>query len=314
MFKVKTVCVPVVIFCYNRLWHLEQTISALRQNTIATQTQLIIYADAPKSEAKNDTKNGTNKQKTLFIKAYLQTLQYSTDFLSVEIIFRETNFGLAKSIIEGATEVLEKYGKAIFLEDDLVSSPDFLQYMNDALAFYENNDKIFSISGYNPPIEIPKHFLKKSTYLCPRACSWGWATWLHKWQKNDWQVLDFEIFIKDKKAQKRFHLGGNDMTVMLLKQQKKINNSWAIRWAYTHFKYNVFCLYPIKTKIHNIGNDGAGTHAPKTKKYSHKAPLSTNAYVFEQNPTPDNEMISTFARFYNLSIIRKIINWFTFGI
>ncbi len=298
--------VPVVVFCYNRLWHLQQTISALRQNTLATQTPLIIYADAPK--------NDLEKQKTAFIKAYLQTLNNSTDFLSVTLIFRKTNFGLAKSIIEGATEVLEKYGKAIFLEDDLVSSPDFLQYMNDALVLYEDNKKIYSISGYNPPIDIPKSFLEKSTYLCPRACSWGWATWLHKWQKNDWQVLDFEEFIKDKEAQKKFHLGGDDMTVMLLKQQKKINNSWAIRWGYTHFKYDVFCLYPIKTKIHNIGNDGAGTHAPRTRKYSHKKPLTTNSYILEQNPLPNKEMISIFARFYNLSIIRKIINWFTFGV
>ncbi len=306
--------IPVVVFCYNRLWHLEQTINALRQNTLATKTPLIIYADGAKDIVKNAKKTNADKQKTVLIKAYLQTLKKSTDFLSVDIIFRETHFGLAKSIIEGATEVLEKYQKAIFLEDDLVSSPDFLQYMNDALLLYENNEKIFSISGYNPPIDIPKHFLEKSTYLCPRACSWGWATWLPKWQKNDWQVLDFKEFIKDKQAQKKLHLGGNDMTIMLLKQQKKINNSWAIRWGYTHFKHNGYCLYPIKTKIHNIGNDGAGTHAPKTQKYSHKTLLTTNGYILEQNPVPDKEIISVFARFYNLSIIRKIINWVTFGI
>ena len=296
---------PIVIFCYNRPEHLQKTIKALQENTLASQTTLIVYADS--------FKKVEDKAKTDAIKVYLNAI---TGFLSIKLVFRTENFGLAKSIIEGATEVLNEYGKAIFLEDDLLTSPDFLQYMNDGLVFYENNQKIYSISGNNPPIKIPQTIIKnnETVYLCPRASSWGFATWKDRWDKNDWQVTDFEDFIKNKNLIKKFHIGGNDLTAMLLKQQKGLNNSWAIRWTYTHTKNNAFCVYPIQTKVHNIGMDNTGTHSSKTTKYSHKEPLKASEYAFDANIQPNNEIISIFAKFYNLSYFRKIINYFKFGI
>src|SRR5699024_3409085 len=104
-----------------------------------------------------------------------------------------TNKGLANSVISGVTKVIDKFGKVIVIEDDLISSTDFLSYMNNALEFYEMNKSIWSISGYNIPIDIPSNY-KHDVYLSYRGCSWGWATWKNRWNQTDWSVKDYDAF------------------------------------------------------------------------------------------------------------------------
>ena len=132
---------PIVLFVYNRPWHTRQTVEALQQNELANESELFIFSDEAKDEMATKHVND--------IRDYIRTID---GFKNIEIIERDKNFGLAKSIISGVTEIINQYGTVIVLEDDLVTSPYFLQYMNDALVFYEKEDRVVSVMGYCSPV------------------------------------------------------------------------------------------------------------------------------------------------------------------
>lgn len=131
---------PVLIFVYARPEHTRRTIESLAYNYQADDTDVFIFSDAPKNE--KAIKNVT------LVRDYIDTLPDKKLFKSVKIIKSEFNKGLANSIISGVNEIIELTQQVIVLEDDLITSPDFLSYMNDALKFYENDKKIWSVSGY----------------------------------------------------------------------------------------------------------------------------------------------------------------------
>jgi hypothetical protein len=140
--------------------------------------------------------------------------------------------------------------------------------MNDALDFYQHNQKIFSVTGYNYPptlMKIPGKY-KNDIYFSPRNGSQGWASWKNRWDLVDWTVKDYNEFIKNKKFQKQFNFGGDDLTEMLKSQMEGKIDSWSIRWCYAHYKNNALCVYPVISFITNIGYDGSGTHCGKEIK------------------------------------------------
>jgi len=134
---------PIVLFVYNRPEHTRRTVKALQKNKLAIESELIIYSDA---HTNISVKEGTDE-----VRGYIKNID---GFKKVTIIERDKNWGLAASIIDGVTKIINKYGRVIVLEDDLVTSPYFLNFMNNALVFYENEDKVWHISGWNYPIDI----------------------------------------------------------------------------------------------------------------------------------------------------------------
>jgi hypothetical protein len=249
---------PVIIFVYARPEHTRQTIESLAKNALADETDVYIYSDAAKNEKV--------QQKVELVREYIDTLEQRNLFKSLHIIKSNANKGLARSVISGVTDIIEKYSKVIVVEDDLIFSPDFLQYMNDALDFYKEDKRIWSICGYTFNLKIPSDY-KHDIYLSYRGGSWGWATWKDRWDKVDWDVSDYLEFQKNTELRKLFNRGGRDMANMLdLQMQGKID-SWAIRWCYTQSKLNMLTVYPIISRIKNIGLDGTGTHSGVTSKY-----------------------------------------------
>ena len=57
--------------------------------------------------------------------------------LPIEVIIDITHLGLAKSILTGVTNMFKKYDSLIIIEDDVIISPDFIDYMLRGLKFYE---------------------------------------------------------------------------------------------------------------------------------------------------------------------------------
>jgi len=247
---------PIALFAYNRPDHLARTIEALRQNKLASESELYIFCDGPKkAEHQADVKK-------------VRKIAHSIDgFLKVNIIESDINKGLANSVIEGVSRLLQTYDRVIVMEDDMITTEPFLNYMNEALEFYQNKKDIYSITGYSFPISIPKDYTL-DVYASPRPSSWGWGTWNDRWSKADWQVGDRNVFLSDKNIQNQFNLGGVDLSKMLTRQLHGEIDSWAIRWAYTHFKQNGLCVYPVHSYINNIGNDDSGTHAKSVNKYN----------------------------------------------
>lgn len=246
---------PIVLFVYNRPWHTQQTVEALKKNDLAKESELFIYSDAPKN--KQEIKHVAE------VRAYIKKVE---GFKKVTVIERNKNWGLANSIINGVTKIVNEYGKAIVLEDDLVTSPYFLQFMNNGLKFYQENQGIMSITGFNLPptcMKLPKNFTD-DVYLNYRSSSWGWATWVNRWNLIDWDIKDFDQFIDDPKKQKLFNRGGDDLTDMLRAQMEGKIDSWAIRFSYAHFKQKMYSVYPRYSYINNIGLDGTGVHCGVT--------------------------------------------------
>lgn len=246
---------PVLLFTYNRLKETKQTIKALQKNYLANQSELFIFSDG--------AKNNEAIQKVKDVREYILSIK---GFKTVRVFESIENKGLANSIISGVTQIIEKYDKVIVLEDDLITSSNFLNFMNEALDYYENNKKIFSVSGYTMDLPSLNNY-KKDYYLSYRASSWGWATWKDKWGNVDWEVKDYSKFKWNIVEQIKFMRGGSDMPFMLWKQMKGKIDSWAIRWCYTQFTKELLTIYPSKSKIISIGFGESATHTKKTARF-----------------------------------------------
>ncbi len=298
---------PIVLFVYDRIDHTRQTINALKNNFLAEQSSLFIFSDGPRNKGKLEAV--TN------VRDFIHTID---GFQSIEIAEQKKNIGLAKSVIKGVTEVIDRFGKAIILEDDLITAPSFLYNMNEALKVYKNDQNIFSITGYNHPprlMEIPTEY-QEDVYFCPRAHSWGWATWVDRWNKTDWEVTDFQALLQDKKKQKKYNYSGDDKFDMLSYQMEGFIDSWAIRWDYCHFQNQAVCVYPIHSLVNNIGHDGSGVHSSKDYFGTLVNDLSQSKgkLVFSPYMGINEKMIERFRRvyrrggFYQLKqIIKKLI-------
>ncbi len=254
---------PITLFVYNRLWHTKQTIEALQKNDLAKESEIFIYSDAAKSIE--------DQESVQAVREYIKDLD---GFKKITIIEREKNWGLADSIIDGVSKVIEKYGKVIVVEDDLVTSPYFLKFMNEALEFYKDEKKVWHISGWNYPIQREN---AKDVFLWRVMNCWGWATWADRWQYYEKNV---DKLIKEfsKKDIQKFNLDGvENFWSQVLDNQKQKKNTWAIFWYATIFKQQGLCLNPVQTFVENIGHDGSGTYCGKEKKY--RDILNTNKAI-----------------------------------
>jgi hypothetical protein len=237
---------PILLFAFRRPDTLIRTVAALQQNDLAKESELFVFSDA--------AKNAADRAKVGEVRKYIRTI---TGFKSVHIFESTENKGLGNSIIEGVTRIINEQGKVIVLEDDLVTSRNFLSFMNQGLDFYRDHPAVFSIGGYTRPVD---GLNEKEVYFTKRASSWGWATWKEKWQPVDWEVKDYDRFRNDKEAKKGFNRMGSDMAGMLDKQMRGEINSWAIRWCYHQFKKDLVTVYPARSKVRNIGFAGSASH------------------------------------------------------
>lgn len=299
--KISGTLAPIVLFVYNRADHTKKTINRLQKNILAKKSTLFIFSDAPKKKE--------NQKQVDTVRNYLNTI---SGFKKIIIIHRKKNYGLANSVIAGVSMVLEKHKKAIVLEDDLLTSPLFLKFMNKALDYYKNNEQIFVISGYSYPIKIPKNYLF-DLYLGYRSSSWGWATWENRWKEIDWSVKDYKQFKQNKIKQKAFNRLGN-LSEMLANQMNGKIDSWAIRRTYAQFKLKKYTVFPRYSLVKNIGFDGTGIHCGKTKKPINNAnfnwfPEFSNKLVINEQINKNIKKISTTTFFQKIMLkFSKIIS------
>ena len=264
---------PITLFVYNRPVHTRQMVEALKNNSLSTNSELIIFSDAAKSESQVES-----------VREVRQYIQQIEGFKSVTIIERETNFGLAHSIIDGVTATVNKYGRIIVLEDDLVTSPYFLTYMNEALEKFADDDRVVSVHGYVYPVDqsLPEAF------FLPGADCWGWATWQRGWAcfNDDGQSLLDEL--KRRNLIRAFDFNGAySFSRMLEAQIKGANDSWAVRWYASAFLAGKLTLYPGRSLVHNIGFDGSGEHCGATEVWATKLsshPIDLNEIAVKASP------------------------------
>jgi hypothetical protein len=232
---------PVCLFVYIRLEETKQAIDALKNNYLSDKTNLYIFSDGPK--------NNAALEKVSAVREYINTI---SGFNKTKIIESEINKGLSESIISGVSKIIDEYGKVIVIEDDLITSRNFLYYMNTALDFYQDTKRVLSISGFSFPIQFPENYAYDTSFGI-RASSWGWATWKDRWGEVDWYVSDYNRFKYNIVKRMKFNRGGSDLSHMLSKQMRGKINSWAIRFCYHQFKNDLVDVFPVISKVKNIG-------------------------------------------------------------
>lgn len=275
---------PILLFAYNRPRHLQHTVEALAHNPLAQESELFVFSDGARTE--------DDREDVELVRSYIHTIE---GFKTVHRIERDRNYGLAANIIDGVTDIVNRYGRVIVLEDDLVTAPGFLQFMNDALDTYADEPRVGHIQAYdftqNP--RLPETFLIKFTG------SWGWATWQRAWQhfNPDGQYLLNELHRRH--LTRRFDFNGKyGFTRMLRRQVEGKNNSWAIRWNASLFLQDILSLNVGRSLVQNEGFDGSGTHCGADHLYEARL-YKERLRVEKISPVTENlEARKIFERYY----------------
>lgn len=245
---------PVALFVYSRLDHTRRTVEALAANQFAAETSLFIFSDA--------AKRPEVESQVRAVRDYIATVQ---GFRSVTIVARERNFGLAASLVDGITQICAQYGRVIVLEDDLITSPCFLTFMNDALDFYAEDARVIAVHGYMFPVQgtLPETF-----FLRDPGC-WGWGTWKRAWDLFDGDGEKHLAAVREQGREREFNLDGSYNYLGMLKERVTgKNQSWAILWYATAFFLGKLTLHPGRSLVHNIGFDGSGTHGGTASEFA----------------------------------------------
>lgn len=277
---------PILLFVYNRPEHVRRNIQALLKNELAAESELFIHSDA----AKDETSQAAVKE----VRAFIRSIQ---GFKKITITERAENWGLARSIIDGVTTQINRYGRVIVLEDDLVVAPHFLQFMNDALETYRDEERVGHIQAcdFTHDPSLPDTFLIKWTG------SWGWGTWDRAWKhfNADGKALLTEL--ESRKLTYTFDFNGKyGYTRMLRRQIEGKNNSWAIRWNASLFLKGILSLNVGKSLVQNEGFDGSGTNCGggglyASELYMERLPVKKISPI-EENIQARNAYVRYYAR------------------
>lgn len=240
---------PVCIFAYKRKFSLERLIKSLQENPESINTDIYIFCDNAKNT--KDTKDVQN------VREYCKSIN---GFKSITIKESFKNQGLAKSVINGITEITRSYDAVIVLEDDLIVSRGFLSFMNSGLTKYKNDKKVMSVCGFSKKIPGFLFNRKQTSFFHKRSSSWGWATW-----KDRWDIVDFDRLTKINSIDKilmyiRVFFISPDLPLMINAQRKHKINSWAIRFVEAQSRLNLYSLFPKHSLVENIGFDDEATN------------------------------------------------------
>jgi len=299
---------PIILFTYNRPSHTERTLTALMRNNLAKESILYIYCDGPKAEAGEE-----QKQKVEEVRYIVKKQKWCKE---VYISESDVNKGLARSIIEGVTEIINQHQKVIVLEDDLVTSKYFLNYMNLALDFYKDKKTVYSISADRPSysrFKIPKDY-HYDVFVSLRPFSYGWGTWLDRWEKIDWSLDYLNPFLDKPEQISAFNRGGEDLTPMLISQSENKIDSWAIRFCFAHFSNHAISILPCISYIDNIGCDSSGVHSGNNEiQFRKDTSIAPEVPRFLDHLYEDRRIINSFYSSYypkKRPMWKKMINRF----
>jgi hypothetical protein len=280
---------PVLIFTYTRLGHLKRTIQALRANPLAAQTELYIASDFQITEA--------DKPRVDAVRGYLKKVD---GFRSIHVIKRGRNFGAAENCFAALRVMFEAHDRFILMEDDIVTAPGFLTFMNQALQAYGDDPRVLSVSGYCPPIEIPPSYAHDAFFL-GRLSAWGcgmtramFESVIPTFTRDDYEALAAD----ETRCRALCARGGDDVLAMLRNIAEGKNDAWDVKCMYTQFLRDQVTVYPNGSLVLNIGHDGTGIHCGKSTVFD--VPLSEKtSFRLPDAPFVDSRIVEANLRFRN---------------
>ena len=238
---------PIAIFVFNRPRHLARTLRSLSVSPGFLESPIYVYADGPRS--------ASDEELTRAARSVAQ------EFLGSRAVYRyrTRNVGLAASISEGVSELTDRFGQVIVVEDDLEVAPGFLTYMNQALKRYADSPDVYQVAAHM--YATLREEERKSAVFLPIVSTWGWGTWKRAWATYDDKASGWERLAADRKLRWRFNFNGvYDYSAMLERQMRGKADSWGVRWYWSVFRQNGLVCYPPRTLVRNLGMDGSGTH------------------------------------------------------
>jgi len=276
---------PIAVFAYNRSEHLQRTLAALSRCDWADRSTLIVYSDGPKTAGDAGA-----------VRRVREIVQAAVGFADVRIVNRTQNFGLARSIITGVTELCRAHGRVIVLEDDLVVARGFISYMNQALERYENDRTVMQVSGYVLP--MPNVSCLGETFFCRVASSWGWATWERAWNCfcSDPAALLERLASSERRRQ--FDVEDSYPYYAMLQQHAAGKlDVWGVRWYASMFLQGGLCLYPTESLVQNIGMDGSGMHCHPSTTFDVRL-SDKDRWAFREPVGESGEAIEMISKFF----------------
>lgn len=292
---------PVVVFAYNRPVHLQRTLDALATCRLAGQTRVYAFADGPRSD--------TAAPAVAEVRAVLAGESTRGRFAAFHVDAAEANRGLANSIIRGVGSVIERHDRAIVLEDDLLVAPDFLEFMNDCLAFYEEVPGVGAVTGFCPLHAMPAGH-EGDVFMAMRNSSQGWATWGRVWNGVDWSAAGMQRLERDRSLRRAFNREGNDRYDRLRRQMAGRIDSWSIRFGLSLFLRGLGTVYPAVNRIANIGYDGSGIHSgtgtPKNERIA-ESPYRLRKVTLD--PAIQRAFHRTYSGALRGRLLRDVLAW-----
>ena len=290
---------PVVLFVYNRPDHTLKTMMALKENFLASESDLFIFSDAPKhSDAESQ------------VREVRKIIDSFNGFKSITIIKREINFGLVRSISEGVTDIINRFGKIIVIEDDLLTHKQFLEFMNKALDVYQKTSNVYEITGYS--YLASKNSISENTaYFLTISSTWGWATWADRWKIFSNGLTGVEVLQIDKKLRYKFNYNNSyNYTKLIRDSNAGTVKSWGIVWYWNIFKNMGLTLYPPETLIDQIGFDGSGENSKNYLSLPGRIVQKEYLFDFPEAPSEVTVYRSKITRILRLRKIMIVINVF----
>ena len=273
-------------------------LTALADCELAGESKVYIFCDGPKNP--EDCGEVEEVRKVVASRRWCK---------EVEIVPRERNLGLAESIISGVNGLIAEHGKIIVLEDDIIVSEYFLQYMNEALRYYRNNEKVMHIAAYMYPVQgnFPE------TFFYRLASCWGWGTWQRAWEKFEPDPTGCLRLLRERQLTVYFnHEGAIALTGMLQNQIEGKLDSWNIRWHASVIANGGLCLHPNASYVRNIGFDGSGTHCSFSDRFE-VAMSGKRLPAFSRDVVESEEFyraVREFFRAQNPGLRQRIVNGF----
>jgi hypothetical protein len=234
----------VVIFTYDRPDHLERLLYTYYKNQISVLLPTTIYMDAPKS----------SEAKKAQIKTTKIINRYNDVFKNIKLIKRKINLGSKMNIITGITESFDNFKKLIILEDDLVLSENFLEFLSVCLEYFEGSEYVYHISGCSLIENTPT----LDPYFTKYMNCWGWGTWKDKWQQLCPSSRSYKYDMNKDEIYNFNFDNSHDFHRQLYENRKGMISTWAILWYACIFKNDGLCLSPGISLVDNKGNDGSG--------------------------------------------------------
>lgn len=284
---------PIGLSVYNRIDKIKITIQSLQNNILAKDSELYIFSDGPKRG---------DECKVKYVRNYLHSIK---GFKQIRIFERENNDRIYNNR-NGIKYLLDTYGKIIILEEDVESSPGFLTFMNSALEFYEFNEKVFSITGYSPPLNSKK-LLMKDFFVLQRFSAWGCAIWKNRYENIHYiSEATYNQFLKNKKAIYNFrYYCGEDVLYLLEDEVKRKIDALDVKAIFSQFNSNQITIYPKNSLTRNIGFDGTGLHCGTTNKYN--VPLSHQTkFTFDKDLSFNKNIIRCAQKFFRYNLKTRL--------